>query len=1792
MSEYTRRAHLEGATDSDVLAQPRIVGNIPRDSAGEFPALSLPAELRLETESTGPTSVSFTTDKLLTTIVDDINTALSGFVEAEDRDGVLLLRTTGVGEGAFIRVHPEILGFQDSAPIFGFPVHPHPLATVRAGQQGSAPPRPNLQQNPTGSGLLAFGEDRVSSSYNRALQYVSRNADYLYTQTSKAIAVPIVIEVEDTAFWSGRLHFDADGNLDQIDISDLSGLIPEVADRRYWIGNLTRNSTLDEIAQYFSVQDRDDNEMVVDDKIVRIGAVTRGLRPGSAPSFADEYTAPSTPLFNTSGVAPDGGNALGVDRIKATEVITDIRFNSTPTCSGATFDTNGVRTGDVGIISGATVDTPFNHNGTYLVETLVSEEEVVLRPANTSDLDSLNPDDSGAFGTLSISSGGKFEENLFLTLLPPVRFPPENGALRIVLGIEYQLGEIPEDALLISTIRTSEEVDGFVKKRLLQRQNLGGVYDGPGQSKGSGYFGTIDNRPFSASLREPLVGAAVGVTVRSGIGETLAGNILKLDPVDASVEADLGRTVRLTGAPLLEEEPFVVIRLVSGDQVELAPLNPNRGGDDLPVVASVAYEFFDDQTFTLPGVFSATSYEEFLSSVGSRFGYLYERRQNKAGTDKPVHGSSFSHLEQIKLDAGSSNISSNLISSFPSGDEVELAFDPEANSHFRAGDTAAKGSPVIVVPTLAKIVNGPNAGWYVVHATRSVAGGSGFDGVVLRFLDGSTPSFSGPAFDTYISFYNLAISTNIPMVSYPGVAPYISSTLGLFSDSIETEASLAYALHLGWRGAGGGIFAHVNDEGFVAFDNGDGADGSLMSALIYPPADGINLVVTGSTTGSVARRTVRGLFMQAYTHGADYVLEGGSYDLYTGFAGRFSQAGKDPSVLITKHVGASAAAPSMSGVNLTAALLLLDGGGSVGRGGAADVIGSIFQHRDPSGASTDWIEGGIYTELGVGAGRFLIPTIAQVDPDSEPYYGTGTYEGVEAPTTLGTPGQMFPEVTGNPDAVAFFDDPDYVLFNLSHTHMLRSVGTGPGSWPVSSLVGAKVFLPSGSGPGVPFEDEEYTIVAVKESGGLHLALEHPTLGAVGGPTVATFQIRGNRWFRSYLDIASWTQLGTRFHAASEHLSPALTIGQDPTDWVDRTPAGDPFLIQLDTEGTLGTVGFGVFEDGLGVGKGPNLASMLNANVDSATFDGASGFQTGTGYYYWLTPWSEDAEEPRSPFPNVAVIHTSDNILDSSAPGSTRVGDFALEIVSGMTVAEFSEDFGGSLELRSSGSSICRIWMKGARSFNDSIYALRATAKVRPSAGSSLLNIRFQLRTDTGVLLAESSQTDVSDGGGDPAPSEVTRDFTLNDLLNGSYDEIDVSTLYETGVHLVLDVQFLDFASAELLLLELKLEPLGRPAKITSSIDVEGAVRAYKYRHISPVPGYQTVSPASVRFLGGHDYARTLGNIIAANPGENAYGIAEQRSLGLVRLTGGGPFFKPVFNHFECFRRGQHSAAIRAFHPYFDPLWYMEQGHSGAPTNPLTWDRFVLPDRFGFLVPFTPPHGSKLTSLYLGMSFLPVYSNTGSEANFQVFSQIPSGFSSATTRNDAIVKAGWDAVEGVRVRLWRYNSVDFGKPHRDKYDGTAVADFGWAEPFWSRVIDLSGVTEPAFATNTSATDSDDLGTEHFEDATFDLQYDTQSLGGGLALDPSVMIVDRRHFSYFLTAEFYMGLRQVDGTDYEFNPSDDVHWLPTVQTGPYGDFEAIEYPYPPDDTSFNHPAVVKYRGARLGWVTTRSGQGGWG
>lgn len=286
-------------------------------------------------------------------ILTDIQTGLAGSgAVVTDADGSIQVTHSIPGGLNYILVSggtaAEALGFDpNTSPAFSF--------------GGDIPRAPEGRVgNPSLTAFPGGRENFSSSTLQRSFGLLSGNSDILYSDGMRGE----VVLKKVTRFSSSNGKY-----------VTLLG-----SDRVYTGTNgvLSRLSTKEDLAPYFTIVDKATGQIASS----RVVAVVNGTPGLGSPPYAD----------TASWAAADGGNILGLDLDKVTAAAIDSVSQSVGviTALTATFQTAGVQQGDLVEITGAT-NSPYSHNGyKWLVEEVISEQKLRVRPMSISERVAVN----------------------------------------------------------------------------------------------------------------------------------------------------------------------------------------------------------------------------------------------------------------------------------------------------------------------------------------------------------------------------------------------------------------------------------------------------------------------------------------------------------------------------------------------------------------------------------------------------------------------------------------------------------------------------------------------------------------------------------------------------------------------------------------------------------------------------------------------------------------------------------------------------------------------------------------------------------------------------------------------------------------------------------------------------------------------------------------------------------------------------------------------------------------------------------------------------------------------------------------------------------------------------------------------------------------------------------------------------------------------------------------------------------------------------------------------------------
>lgn len=1830
MSEYRRHAFLTGNTDNPTVSRPLIrgVASPSLDATGNITGITLPFELVLETETTsGPVSVIMTDSTNLYDLVDQINTALSGDAEAWVSEGGLHVASMGVGEGSFVRVHQDLSLANNVAPLLGLPMHPHPLATVRAGDLLDAPVRPTGQLNPVGTKFLALGEDRVSSSFNRALMQMGVNSDSLYTWLRTPVPAILEIEIEEGTH-AGYYETDADGAVLQVNLSDLSVFSSVDPSSRVYVGELTNTSSLRDIAKYFAVTDSRGIALMGGSSRVHVGAVTRGQRTLAVPTFTNPRSAPSigTELANSAATSPDGLNALGTDRVKASgETITAVPDKSTIVCAGATFLSDGVREGDKAVITGAGVNTPFSHDGTYLVDTVVDETTLVLRPHHEAGtVRFLNQAGTGPFGDVTVSAGD-WDEDIWVSFLPRIVRFPEDGVLRLLVPVETSMAALLVDALVGEGIRGPHDISGWVSETVLSRLSLEGAYQGLSEGEGGGAIARIDHRPatFVSDRDEP---GSRGTLDRSGAGEVTPDLMLVGGAAVSFTHDDLGKVVELTGSGFLDAEPWTIAEVVDGRTVRLSPPSWRLGWSPGSAV-SVTWDMYEDSKTDFPSLMMFETSESHatlrsgLASVRDIFG--------ASSDDKDPAAFPYVHLERVKLvnDGGSLVDATGLVAATVAGDSLttpSIDLQETLQVFAKGGVTDVKQSLANGGGTFLRILHGPSRGWYQVRSILSAAM-AGDNTVQVLNLDGTVPTMPSQT-DVSFALYTATVALHVPFGD-PALAGTMEGQVALSVMPATSNDDISVGIRVGpWRGQGLGFVMEL-DIGQSFLDMGDHGAGSAFWVDIGAPIQGGHIRARGRQGPATEERTTHALELSAVSYAHTETIG----TTVTGFGVRVHQGGSDPALIVSKTEDDSFSLDLTSGkVSPSAASILHSDRDVKGRGGAVEQVGSTWIYRGYG----DSLGSGLFVDDVVGAGRWLYPMAGLYAPI--PYAGSGPTDlGWNEPTRLGSPGVVWPmadAVTSTPGGLL---EPSTGEFNMTHAGIMVIANLASVFAPISRLVGNRVLITQS---GHRLENEEFVIQAVKVNlnGEVLMCLfsETEVVGSADeGSTL--FRILGQRWHKAHLNIADYAMIGTGLSNFAGRNLPMLTVLNSPVEefYAGEWPTHDEYV---GPQRALTRWVWTSSREGARLGFDLAMGSLVR-DATAAGFMGGYAWSAEQAAGFVSHPWADEAKAPTGPFNALTFSsETGQSIVRTGSPpdwGTVISDDFAITILDPVISegeVSWDEDWGGSLKVSVfSEPHTIRVWQRGRSLCLSAHQAVKVNLLLAASySDASPVLATVALRRPNGTAVAQGTIEIPQDTPARMRSRTIT--LTLNDtnaLLRGS--SASAAGLVVENLSVTVDFPLLQPGSdlQEVWIGEWHTEDATLPAVMSGSLAVLGTSAAHVYRFVDPVHGADTRGPLDAFMLNNLDYGRNWSHHlepVTGAPKSPTYGTGMQErrhTPGAIRVQSGiqsapDRWFVPGIDPYVSFNKGINSTAIRLYNGAYDPVWYLHYSQSSTKSEDTDFSLFIEPGFTGFCVPFDPPHGAVLTTLALNLSFLPFVQpdpgNPGDKLTewciyrgWDGFHWAGSSAGSGPTIARMMDTAGWRAREGVTVRLWRHAIAPTAFEQGPNANWNQVLpESSYSEQIASWEIDLSGVTPPEVETNPRNIGSVDpftyAGTEHYELRNWDILKAVDDTNSQL------LRVDRTQYVYFMTIEFWGGPREESGGQYQtFVPVElaDGHGLAVERespgfltpggggdTGGWLGYYTTEPYSATADSSF--PPTVKFRGARLGYLTDRPGHGGWG
>jgi hypothetical protein len=305
--------------------------------------------------------------------IDQINGLDAPNIEASDQDGFLSIRNLNPGKTHYIQINSS----SNAAPLLGFDQKPTPGYRSVAGEIASAPVD-RVQKNPTGTGGIARDETLAGDSLNRALAAFGDVLARLMREQDREVG-----GFAEVALSSGNL-FSLTGKV------AIKFASPGITGMRIPITGFPEASPLSQpglgrLGAFFRIQTTSGEEpLLTNGDLVRITKVLWG-NPASvsaindAQAFSTYSPLPTPTAFSAFGNNP-GGAVTKVVKVSSVS-ISEIRGNVVKCGSSPAFQSGGlVYPGDTVKISSSSVTTPFTHNGEFIVDEVIDDNTLALRP--------------------------------------------------------------------------------------------------------------------------------------------------------------------------------------------------------------------------------------------------------------------------------------------------------------------------------------------------------------------------------------------------------------------------------------------------------------------------------------------------------------------------------------------------------------------------------------------------------------------------------------------------------------------------------------------------------------------------------------------------------------------------------------------------------------------------------------------------------------------------------------------------------------------------------------------------------------------------------------------------------------------------------------------------------------------------------------------------------------------------------------------------------------------------------------------------------------------------------------------------------------------------------------------------------------------------------------------------------------------------------------------------------------------------------------------------------------------
>jgi len=358
--------HVLGNTSLLRNANPAIRGSIRRadpdgtNAEPHFTGLS-GTSLTVDVTPVGNLVINFTSDDLDVALA-EINAVSGANLEGFEENGYVVLRNLNGGNKNTL----EILS-GSAAALLGFTLSPEPGSKSFAGEIATSPSGVQQgQDNPQGTSLISGDEDLKSSSLNRAL------AGSLLETTRVLKSLDVLVPTAKE--FAGSVVVHAGSGKKVVYVVDADLRIPING-----YGVTATTPAANELDSVVQIVDANDSPLIkLDEATERHGRVldvyfeaagTGSPALDNASSFAAWGTPDGKSIFGPTVSDKDKQAAVTVTSIRGDLIV----------ATGALFQTNGAQPGDTAIVEAADNNTPFNHNGEYIVVDVLSEEVITVR---------------------------------------------------------------------------------------------------------------------------------------------------------------------------------------------------------------------------------------------------------------------------------------------------------------------------------------------------------------------------------------------------------------------------------------------------------------------------------------------------------------------------------------------------------------------------------------------------------------------------------------------------------------------------------------------------------------------------------------------------------------------------------------------------------------------------------------------------------------------------------------------------------------------------------------------------------------------------------------------------------------------------------------------------------------------------------------------------------------------------------------------------------------------------------------------------------------------------------------------------------------------------------------------------------------------------------------------------------------------------------------------------------------------------------------------------------------------